>query len=641
MSGKVFEKSSNVYEDQATVLFHHLRQVAEAVVAEEEAVEKKQAVSKETVVQLAGEIRSEAFRERMAYGGAVAALVLFLFMTHSFPVALIIGLLPAGYGIASMQRRKAAQLRLEQESEELERLQAAHKAIRRDYRVHKLGAVYVPVARRVAFEGRQFLIDCTDAAQKKEFRLNTVRQGELFANSVNGLRDLLREAPLVEQAAEFEEVATDQYSSSIQNLPMYDYLGKLDRGLRQASFCLEDLETTSVSLPVIMPQDPYARFLMEFGTSETGGFATVPVFDTNRYDSDLAAFQALNQMKMSLERQSGQFERVLRQLMVDVAGTVQALAALKMASTIKLVETSNRLLFTILKAPYNHYSPRLEAEEIERIRGETFNFQDSVDAYVPFQLKASSRVLFDPISEVWLAEDGSRTATPFGLPQIHEEIVAPMVQTLMKEHRVERLKIYNAIKDQKINYLNQWHQDVEKFFAANRTDSTNLISQMRSSFTEFIAACNSFSSLEQTESQMSKSGSLVDAKVKAVDDAATLVAAYDAKRRDYQAVQDDFAAYMERLKEDIDRRAEQFGYIEYYDASVRDAAARAISQSEARKTELDARRLPLLAVNPHFAEASELPPVPSLSELAATHSALNLQAIARNALADLDSGEAA
>lgn len=639
MTGKIFKESSSVYEDQAKILFEHLRQVAEAIVGEEERLEKQIAVATEATVQLGAQQKGLVLKERIAYGASVLAAALFTY-AGGIVAGVLLGALPLAYGLYCMKGRKEAETRLAEEQEHVEQFQAAHREIRRDYKVHKLGVAYVPVAGRIGFEGKQFQIDYTDAAPKREFKLNTVRQGELFASSVNQLGDLLHEIPLVEQSAEVEEVATDQYSSSIQNLPMYDYLGKLDRSLRTAAYCLEDLETNSVSLPVIFPKDAYAEFLREFGTSDPGAFATLPTFDTERFNGELEAFQRLNQMKKALERQSGQFEQVLRDLMVNVAGTVQALTALKVASTSKLVEDSNRLLFGILKAPYNHYSPKLEAEEIERIRTESFDYQASVDSYVPFQLKASSRVLFDPVSEVWLAEDGSKTTTPFGMSQIHEEIVAPMVLALMKENRLERLKIYNSIKDQKISYLNKWHQDTEDFYGRNRAESADLINLMRSSFTEFIASYNTFQSLEQTESQMARSGSLGDTKVEAVQDAATLVAAYEAKRKDYQSVQDDFNAYMERMKEDIDRRAERFGFIEYFDASIRDGAARTMSQAESRRQDLDERRRPLLAVNPHYAESSELPPAPSVTELAAAHAALNLQAIAKNALAELDAGEA-
>src|ERR1035441_6561070 len=244
-----------------------------------------------------------------------------------------------------------------------------------------------------------------------------------------------------------------------------------------------------------------------------------------------------------------------------MAQAVQSVSRLKVASTAMLVEQSNRLLFTILKAPYNHYSPKLEGEEIERIRMESFDYQESVESYRPFQLKRSSRVLSDLVSECWVAEDGSRTKAPFGMNQIQEEIVAPIVQNLMAETRIERLHIYNNIKDQKINYLNQWHQDTEDFYGRNRAESSDLINLMRSTFSEFISNYNALSALEKTEKNMSASGSLEDAVTQSVGDASEVVASYELKSREFQAAQEDFAEYMERLKEDIDRRAAKFGFI--------------------------------------------------------------------------------
>ncbi len=74
----------------------------------------------------------------------------------------------------------------------------------------------------------------------------------------------------------------------------------------------------------------------------------------------------------------------------------------------------------------------------------------------------------------------------------------------MQETRIERLKIYNSINDQKINYLNQWHQDTEDFYARNRAESNDLINIMRSTLSEYIAAFNAMTSLEKAEQDMEK-----------------------------------------------------------------------------------------------------------------------------------------
>jgi hypothetical protein len=149
------------------------------------------------------------------------------------------------------------------------------------------------------------------------------------------------------------------------------------------AYCLGELDTTSVKIPVIFPETPYARFLEEHATPTPEGAVVFSPYDVRQFDDALATFQALNQMKKSLERYSRQFEEVLRSLMVSIAETVQAVTEVKISSTNKIMERSNRLLFTILKAPYNHYSPKLEAEEIERIRNESFDYEDSVDSYLP------------------------------------------------------------------------------------------------------------------------------------------------------------------------------------------------------------------------------------------------------------------
>ena len=352
--------------------------------------------------------------------------------------------------------------------------------------------------------------------------------------------------------------------------------------------------------------------------------------------SALATFHSLNKMKKSFERQSQRFEQVLRNLMVNIAATVQAITAMKIDSTNKLVEQSNRLLFTILKASYNHYSPKMEAEEIERIRNESFNYQDAADGYQPFQLKASSRVLYDAVSQVWVAEDGSKTNFPFGMQQIHEEIVVPIVQNLLQETHAERLQIYNNIQDQKNSYLNKWHQDTEDFYGRNRAESSDLINLMRSTFTEFISNYNTLQALENTEKQMAAGGSLSDTAVKSIDTGVEDVSAYELQRRQYQAVQEDFADYVDRLKEDIDRRAEKFRFIENYDASLRDADARSMSSAASRTQSLDERRKPLLAVNPLYAETSELAPPPAMEDLVQEHFSLNLNAIANNAIGEID-----
>jgi ASC-1-like (ASCH) protein len=373
-----------------------------------------------------------------------------------------------------------------------------HKEIFRDYKVNKLGVAYVPIADQIKYGNKSFIVDHTGMVEESEVKLQLSKQNDLLIETISELEKLSGEAPIVESSTEIEEIETEQYSKSMQQLNQHDYFGKLERSLRTISYCMDDLDVTSVQLPLVANESSYLNFLKEFATNEVPENAPVfKAFDTQKYNEQISKFQELNKLKDSLSRHTAQFEDVLKGLMITMANSVQAISALKIASTDKIVFESNKVLYKILKSPYNHYSPVLEASEIERIRNESFNYSEAVSDYVPFQLKDSSKVRFNLVSGMWTAEDGSTTNFPFGVHQIHEEIVAPMVQNLMNETRIERLKIYNHIKDQKISYLNKWHQDTEDFYGRNRAESADLINLMRASLRDYVAAYNTLSSLKK------------------------------------------------------------------------------------------------------------------------------------------------
>ena len=616
MSGKIFNASANIYQDQAKVLFDYYKQAAEKIVSEEEKYEKEIAVCKERVAQLSQDF-AKAKQTRLI-------CMIFFFV-----------LIPIYFAITAHLKMKELQAEIDANEQKIAEFQKMHKEIFRDYKVTKLGIGYVPVAAQIPFEDKSFMIDYTNSVNSQNFNLNTLKQAELFTSAVNDLDELMKDAPIIEKSEETESVSTDDYSLSIQNVTYHDYLGKIDRTLRTSSFCLSDLDLTSVSLPVVLPESEHSKFINEHSTTETGNAPVFNIFDNTPFQDEIARFHSLNEMKKSLEKNQTQFEEVLKTLMMNMANSVQAITKVKLASTNMMVDTSNKTLFKILKCSYNHYSPNLEADEIERIRNEKFNYQESVENYQPFQLKPSSKLKYDIVSDCWVGEDGSKTNFPFGVHQIHEEIVAPIVQNLMEETRLERMKIYNNIKDQKTSYLNQWHQETMDFYGRNRAESNDLINIMRSTLSEYISSYNAMVALKKTEDNL-KNNTTIDASlVKSEENEAEVFAAFEAKSKDFKMIQEDFTQYMDRLKEDIDRRAEKFEYIEFYDASLRDTNFKEYAVASGRVNQLDARRMPLASVNPFFAETSELPPPPSIEDVTYEHMSINLPKIAKAALDEL------
>ncbi|HIZ87002.1 MAG TPA: hypothetical protein IAC03_02445 [Candidatus Coprenecus pullistercoris] len=609
MKGKIFAESSNLYQDQARILFNYYRQAAERIVSEEERIEK----------EIKGLEGVRAGYEKQIAGLWVWFLTIILFFIYFI-------------------KRSSLQKKVDEVNSRINEFKKQYKNIFRDYKVSKLGVAYVPVAEQIKYDDKSFVIDYTGNVQESEVTLQLPRRNDLMIETIGRLEHLSTEAPIVEPSNETETMETDEYSTSIQEINQYDYLGGLERSLRTISFCMDDLDRTSVSLPLVTDNSSFLTFLKDYATKEVPENAPViKVFDKDRYDESINKFRELNKLKDSLSNQTQQFEDVLKSLISTIASSVQAISALKVASVDKVVLESNRILYDILKSPYNHYSPILEYEEIDRIRNEKFDYSEDAQSYEPFHLKQSSRVRYNLLTGMWTAEDGSTTNMPFGMHQIYEEIVAPVVQNLMAENRLERLKIYNHIKDQKISYLNKWHQDTDAFYRSNRAESSDIINLMQESIREYVAAYNTLISLQKTEDSMAQSnGSLDSTVVDVADNTAETLAAFELKSQEFQKIQSDFEEFMERIKDDIDMKAEKFGHVEYYDARLRDGYSNEVAVAADGIHELDDRRKSLASVNPLFAKSSELPPEPRVENIVYENMSLNLPSIARNALEELD-----
>lgn len=612
MTGKIFPESNNIYQDQAKILFNYYQQAAEKIVSEEERIEKE-------IAQLEREkvVKNEELSK------AVYWLILFFLLV---PI------------IIYLAKKSSITKEIANLDARIQEFKQQHSEIFRDYKVSKLGVAYIPIADQIKYEDKSFIVDYTGGVAESEVTLQLSKQNDLLISTIADLENLSTEAPIVETSHDIEEINTEDYSRSMQQINQHDYFGKLERSLRTISYCMGELDTTSVSLPLVAEKSEYLQILKEYSTSEIPENAPIiAVFDNSKYASSISKFQELNRLKDSLSTKTSQFEDVLKGLMMTMANSVQAISSLKVASTDKVIAESNRVLYQMLKSPYNHYSPTLEFSEIERIRNEKFDYGESVQSYEPFHLKPSSRVKYNLLTGMWTAEDGSVSHYPFGVHQIYEEIVAPVVQNLMQENRIERLKIYNHIKDQKIDYLNKWHQDTDNFYRANRAESADVINLMQESLREYVAAFNTLVSLQKTEESMEKSGGSLDSTVVEVtDNSAQTLIAFEMQAKEFQTVQASFEEYMERLKEDIDMKAEKFGHIEYYDARLRDGHSNEVAVAASEVRDLDERRRPLALVNPLFAKVSELPPVPNIEDITFEHISLNLPIIAKNALEELN-----
>ncbi|MGN1101382.1 MAG: hypothetical protein ACI4RG_04260, partial [Huintestinicola sp.] len=456
------------------------------------------------------------------------------------------------------------------------------------------------------------------------FRLTVLRQPDEFQDSVKNLTETLGSIPVVENNEQTESVNTAEYSTSIQNLTLNDYIGNIDRQVRNISFLLKDNDDVSVKIPVIMPDSASADYIRNYSTDDTDGHPVVKVFDAS-FEEKLEKFSSLNalkdQIKNSEESDSNEY---MKHLMQKLAETVQLFTQTKMSGAGKLAEYTSSIFNTVLKAGYTQYSPNLEAEEIERIRAANFDYKTSVNDYSPFSLKASSIVKYELFSKSWVAEDGSRTSMSFGMHQIDEEIFMPVIAMLMEENRVERMKIYNGIEDQKRLYLERWSSEVGNYFRDNRKSADELITHMRETYADYMNAYNMYKSLANTNGAMKQSKRAEDGEVREINSQAEMIAGFEAQAAQCNQQQEEFSDFMDRIQESIQESTQEFSYIEYYEGSLRDKVPHETAVAFSNIRELDPRHKSLLGISPYVANCAELPPAPMTGPEMAEHISIDL-----------------
>ena len=101
---------------------------------------------------------------------------------------------------------------------------------------------------------------------------------------------------------------------------------------------------------------------------------------------------------------------------------------------------------------------------------------------------------------------------------------------------------------------------------------------------------------------------------------------------------DAFQLYMRNLQNDINAASEKFGFVEYFEGSLRDGESKKVADSILPENlqNLDSRRQKLVPISSYFATYSELPPSPSVEDSLMNDFAVDLQQVAENQISRID-----
>ena len=174
MTGKVLQESSNIYQDQARILFDYYRAAAERIVSEETAAENKYKEIEQQIENNNAQIKKNKTL-MIILCSAIGAFVLLLGILVT-PILLILLLAPGIIALVMLLKNKSLGEEITKYRNEQQEVRNSYGTIRRDYAVNKIGVVYVPVATRVPFEDKSFLIDHTNTVENRDFHLTLLRQ---------------------------------------------------------------------------------------------------------------------------------------------------------------------------------------------------------------------------------------------------------------------------------------------------------------------------------------------------------------------------------------------------------------------------------------------------------------------------------
>lgn len=605
--GKIFLDVVNNAEAKAKVVFNYYKQAAEKIIAEEDAIDAKidniNADIKQLEDRIASETKEVEANEKSKGVWKVVCLIivpcilifpLILFFSYKKKVK------------DNQQNIEGFENEVKNKKAEIEKLGENRKNIRRSYKVHKLQVVNVPIAKRVPYKDKSMLLDLTNTFENTNLSFSFLRHPKDFSKSIDKIEESVNAIPVVESTEDSEPIDTSDYSLSMQEIKMNDFVGNMDRTLRDISYELGEKDTVDINIPIIPPKSDYATFISDVTTSEKKD--VVDVFDASDVDAAANQLKVLNAQKQELEkeRSSDEYVRYLETLMTQTADVVQNVLQQKNINSLSLVEYYNNVFARVLSSSFNHYSSTLEGEKIERLKEATFDFKDAND-YEYFNLCDSSRVRFDLVNNGFVTEDDVPERNVFSIHQVNDEIIMPVIRNLLRENRVKRLDVYNDTLKEKRDYVQRWNGEVQDFYGRNRTELQRLTTEAEKEMKQFRTDIGVMTQLVSALNKMDTNGGMVEngKSIKQEE-----LVAYNEFIKSMEQTQEELDAYMDRLKDDIETTTDRFNYIEYYDTSLVDEDAQQVAKSmdfENLKA-LDDRRKELLKVSPYVATYATLPP---------------------------------
>lgn len=246
-----------------------------------------------------------------------------------------------------------------------------------------------------------------------------------------------------------------------------------------------------------------------------------------------------------------------------------------------LVETlgviAPRLAEVMLYGAYNFYCPHCHSPEIERLANQEFNaFEDDT---APATWNENARVFLRDWSEgIWKCNLCERETTrPIPVHKIYSQVLLPAYNYLLIENETDRVKIYSALNEKKIEYRQAAMRETEEIERENRTEIDEEMFKLRALKAQVRSTGETVDAMKQL---MLKMKAVSEQRLTAIDEYAQQVQQEIVERNTQieKEVQEDVARIRQKTQADINR----FAYQARIEQQARDAVMRDMAISMRR-----------------------------------------------------------
>ena len=613
MKGKLFPDSICIYDDEAKVIYDYFSKAADKIISEEDRVnnnlnivksEIKAHKKKNTIRFVVSSLFFVAMLISAFFvlfqGGTEPTIRISILLFLLISIAFLAGFSISGkLSIKKLEERKAI-------------YEKEFSNIKRDYNISKLGTAYVPVAERIPFDDKSLTVDYSGSVPNEVFDLKILNNTKAFEDDVNSFIEVLENIPKVDSVAS-DVLDTSNYSSSIQEVPESGFTHAVTESLDKISADINDVKDFHVSLPVISPDSQNMKFIMECGVLNPEEYPVIDVFDVSDIKPKVDIFYDIYKERKNNATTGN--EKAIASFVELIGKKFQSFFSDKMFSCTAVLQYNDNIFANVLKSPYRNYSPKLEAENLQAIREMSFDFNDMKESYRPFKLKESSILKFDLYSNSWIDETGAHFAVPFSISQIQQEIFMPIVSSLMNENAEERFAIYEKINSQKLDYLNKWHTETQDFYGRNRDTSDQLKSEILKSLSEYNTAYASWKSMKDTIERMDgqQAVDLKNGEVRQSEGLKSqILTEASLLNHNFEKIREEFDEYMERLQDDIDEKAGDFGHVKFFEAFLYAEEAKKMVDSIDALSSMNEEQRDIARISPYLAKYGTIPPKPSV-----------------------------